>query len=124
MIHTFDQIRTRTPADPKTAPEAVMPQAAREALLRDAVQDLHPPLHPRNPPQVAPDHPAPGMGHRRPTGLATTPPPAHREGKGQGEGPRQGGEERPTVAGRRPQGQVTGGNATRGQGTTGGPGKG
>ena len=38
MVHTFEEMRTRTPADPKEAAlEAIMPQAAREALLRDAV---------------------------------------------------------------------------------------
>ena len=41
MVHTFEEIRTRTPADPnKAAPEASMPQAAWEALLCDAVQGL------------------------------------------------------------------------------------
>ena len=38
---------TRTPADPnKATPEAIMPQAAWEALLRDAVQGLRPPYTP------------------------------------------------------------------------------
>ena len=41
MVHTFEELRTRTPASPKeAAPEAVMPRAAWEALLRDAVQGL------------------------------------------------------------------------------------
>ena len=44
MVHTFEEMRTRTPADPyEAAPEAIMPQAAWEALLRDAVQGLRPP---------------------------------------------------------------------------------
>ena len=48
MVHTFEEMRTRSPADPKeAAPEAVMPQAAWEALLRDAVQGLRPPYTPQ-----------------------------------------------------------------------------
>ena len=44
MVHTFEEMRTRTPAYPnEAAPEAIMPQAAWEALLRDAVQGLRPP---------------------------------------------------------------------------------
>ena len=47
-MHTFEEVRTRTPANPnKTAPEAIMPQAAWEALLRDAVQGLRPPYTPQ-----------------------------------------------------------------------------
>ena len=43
-MHTFQEVRTCTPADPnEAAPEAIMPQAAWEALLRDAVQGLRPP---------------------------------------------------------------------------------
>ena len=84
---------------------------------------LHP-LHPRNPPPVAQDQLPPGMGHRRPTGLATTPAAPCREGKRHREGPRQGGEERQKIAGRRQLGRGTEGNVTRGQGTIGGPGKG
>ena len=43
MVHTFEEIRTRTPTDPnEAAREAIMPQAAWEALLRDAVQGLRP----------------------------------------------------------------------------------
>ena len=34
MVHTFEEMRTPTPADPnEAAPEANMPQAAWEALL-------------------------------------------------------------------------------------------
>ena len=49
MVHTFEEIRTRTPANPnEAAPEAVMPQAAWEALFRDAVQGLRRPHTPEN----------------------------------------------------------------------------
>ena len=108
MVHTFEEIRTRTPANPnEAAPEAIMPQAAWEALLRDAVQGLRPPYTPQNPPQMAPGHPPPGLGHRRPP---PTQPPPHREGKGHGQGEGkgqrgtllQGGTEGPKVTGRRP----------------------
>ena len=48
MVHTFEEVRTRTPANPnEAAPEAIMPQAAWEALLRDAVQGLRPPTPPK-----------------------------------------------------------------------------
>ena len=48
MVHTFEEMRTRNPADTdKAAPEAIMPQAAWEALLRDAVQGLRPPYTPQ-----------------------------------------------------------------------------
>ena len=48
MVHTFEEVRTRTPANPnEAAPEANMPQAAWEALLRDAVQGLRPPYTPQ-----------------------------------------------------------------------------
>ena len=48
MVHTFEEIRTRTPANPdEAAPEAAMPQAAWGALLRDAVQGLRPPYTPK-----------------------------------------------------------------------------
>ena len=84
MVHTFKEMRTRTPADPnEAAPGAIMPQAAWEALLRDAVQGLRPPLHPRSPPPMAPGHPPPGRGHWRPL---PTPPPPHQEGKSKGKG--------------------------------------
>ena len=101
-----------------------MPQAAWEALLAVRGPGPLPPVHRGNPLPVAPDHPPPSMGHRCLEGVATTPPPPHREGKGQREGLRQGADERRKVAGRRPQGQGCGGNATRGQETTKGPGKG
>ena len=48
MVHTFEEMCTRNPADPnEAAPEAIMPQAAWEALLRDAVQNLRPPYDPQ-----------------------------------------------------------------------------
>ena len=48
MIRSFEEIRTRTPANPnETASEAAMLQTAREALLRDAVQGLHSPYTPK-----------------------------------------------------------------------------
>ena len=48
MVHTFEEMRICTPADPnEAAPEAIMPQAAWEALLRDAVQGLRPPYTPQ-----------------------------------------------------------------------------
>ena len=48
MVHSFEEMRTCTPADPdKAAPEAIMPQAACKALLRDAVQGVRPPYTPQ-----------------------------------------------------------------------------
>ena len=48
MVHTFEEIRTGTPADPnEAAPETIMPQTPWEALLRDAVQGLRPPYTPQ-----------------------------------------------------------------------------
>ena len=48
MVHTFEEVRTRTPANPnEDTPEAIMPQAAWEALLRDAVHGLRPPHTPQ-----------------------------------------------------------------------------
>ena len=44
VVHTFEEMLTRTPAGPnEAAPEAIMPQAAWEALLCDAVQGIRPP---------------------------------------------------------------------------------
>ena len=44
MVHSFEEICTRSPANPyEAAPEAIMPQAAWEAFLRDTVQGLCPP---------------------------------------------------------------------------------
>ena len=48
MVHIFDEVGTCTPVDPnEAAPEAIMPQAAWEALLCDAVQGLRPPYTPQ-----------------------------------------------------------------------------
>ena len=48
MVHTFEQVRTRSPADPnEPGLEAIMPQEAWEALLRNAVQGLCPPYTPQ-----------------------------------------------------------------------------
>ena len=48
MGHTLEEMCTRTPADlNEAAPEAIMPQAAWEALLCDAVQGLRPPCTPQ-----------------------------------------------------------------------------
>ena len=48
MVHTFEEMRTRTPADPnEAAPEAIMSQAAWEALLCDAVQGIRLPYTPQ-----------------------------------------------------------------------------
>ena len=48
MVHTFEEMRSRTPADPnEAAPEAIMPQAVWGALLRDGVQGLRPPYTPQ-----------------------------------------------------------------------------
>ena len=59
MVHTFEDVRTRTPADPNEATsEAFMPQAAWEALLRDGVQGLRPPYTPQALPEWLQDtHP-------------------------------------------------------------------
>ena len=48
MVHTFEEVRTCSPAKPKEAAlEAIMPQAAWKALLRDAVHGLRPPYTPQ-----------------------------------------------------------------------------
>ena len=73
--------------------------------------------------------PTPRHGPSAPRRPPPTPPRPHREGKGQGQGkgegrkrtPRQGGDERPKVAGRRPQGLGTGSDTTIGDETTIGP---
>ena len=87
MVHTFEEVRTRTPADPnEAAPEAIMPQAAWEALLRDEVQGLRPPYTPQALRQwLQATHPE-GLGRRRPLPTPPLPPPPHQEGGGQGQG--------------------------------------
>ena len=83
MVHTFEEVRTRTPANPyEAAPESIMPQAAWEALLRDAVQGLRPPYTPQALRQwLQATHPQ-GLGHRRPPPR----PHHHHTGKGKGTG--------------------------------------
>ena len=83
MVHTFGEVRTRTPADPKeAAPEAIMPQTAWEALLRDAVQGLLPPYTARTLRQW--------LQATRPqawaSGAPPPPPHHHHSGKGKGKG--------------------------------------
>ena len=109
MVHTFEEVRTRTPADPsKAAQEAIMPQAAWEARRWGAVQGLRPPYTPRTLRlwlQAAQTQ-AWAIGAPPPADL----PPPHREGKGHGQGEgkkqrgtlRQGGTKAPKVTGRRP----------------------
>ena len=91
MVHTFEEVRTHTPAEPnEAAPEAIMPQAAWQALLHDAVQSRRPPYTPKILRQwLQATHPQ-GLGHRRPP---PNRPPSHRggEGHGQGEGKGQQG---------------------------------
>ena len=99
MVHTLEEMRTRTPAYPnEAAPEAIMPHAAWEALLRDAVQGLRPPytsqalrqwLQATHPQAWAigapPPHPAtttPGRGRTRARGGQGTPRGAQARGHG------------------------------------------
>ena len=79
MLHTFEEVRTRTPADPnQAAPEAIMPQAAWEALLRDEVPGLRPPYTPQALRQwLQATHPQPWA-----IGPPTPPPHHHHTGKG------------------------------------------
>ena len=82
MVHTLEEVRTRTPANPnEAAQEAIMPQAAREALLRDAVQGLRPPYTPQTLRQwLLATHPKVWASGARP------PPHHHHTGKGKGTG--------------------------------------
>ena len=81
MVHTLEEVRTRTPADPnEAAPEAIMPQAAWEALLQDAVQGRRSPYTPQTLRQWLQTTPPGGLGQRRP------PPPHHHTGQGKGKG--------------------------------------
>ena len=89
MVHTFEEIRTRTPANPnEAAPEAAMPQAAWEALLRDAVQGLRPPYTPETLRRwLQTTHPhAWAIGAPQ----ASPPPHHHHTGKGKGKGKARG----------------------------------
>ena len=109
-----------------------MPQVAWEALLREAVQGLCRPYSPKILRRWLQTTLPQGLAISAPQASPPDPPPPHWEGKEQGQGKgkgrertaRQGGEEGPKVTGRRPQGQGTGGGATRGQETTNGPGRG
>ena len=82
MVHNFEEVRSRTPPDPnEAAPEAIMPQAAWEALLRDAVQGLRPP----HTPQAL--HQWLQATHPQAWAISAPPPPHHhRTGKGKGTG--------------------------------------
>ena len=133
MVHTFEEICTRTPANPnEAAPEATTPQAAWEALLRDAVQGLRPPYTPQTHREWLQTTHSQVWAVGAPKGSPLNPPPPHREGKGHGQGEgkgqkgklRQGGKEGPKMTGRRPEKQGTGSDTTREQGTTHGPGSG
>ena len=81
-MNTFEEGRTRNPADAnEAAPEAIMPQAAWEALLWDAVQGLRPPYTPRTLRQW--------LQASRPQAWASSaprPPHHHHPGKGKGTG--------------------------------------
>ena len=108
MVHTFEEVRICTPANlNEAAPEAIMPQAAWEDLLQDAVLGLRPPYTPLTLRQwLQATHPQAWASGAPPP----TPPPPHREGKGHGQGEgkgqrgtlRQGGREAPKGTGRRP----------------------
>ena len=82
MGDTCEEVRTRTPTDPNEATaEGIMPQAAWDALLRDAVQGLRPPLTPRTLRQwLQANHPQAWASSAPP------PPHGHHTGKGQGTG--------------------------------------
>ena len=82
MVHTFEEVRTRTTSDPnEAAPEPIMPQAAWEALLRDAVQGLRPPYTPKTLRQWL------QATHPQARAIGSPPPPhQHHTGKGKGTG--------------------------------------
>ena len=86
MVHTFEEVRTRTPASPnEAAPGAIMPQAAWAALLRDGIRGLHPPYTPQALRQwLQATHPqAWAIG-------IPSPPRHHHTGKGKGNGKGRG----------------------------------
>ena len=87
MVHTSEEVRTRTPADLNEATlEAIKPQAAWEALLRDAVQGLRPPYtHRPSADGSRPPVPRPGPS-APPPHPATTTPGRGRVGAGEGQG--------------------------------------
>ena len=84
MVHTFEEMRTRTPADPnEAAPEAIMPQAAWEALLRDAGQGFRRPYTPQTLGQWL------QATHPQAAAIGAPSPPRHRhtrKGKNKGKG--------------------------------------
>ena len=95
MVHTFEEIRCRTPANPKeAAPKAATPYSAWEAPLRDAVNGLSPPYTPETPrwwletthPQAwaigAPQAPLPPNHHHTQKGKG--------KGKARGKGAKRG----------------------------------
>ena len=84
-MHPFAEVRTRTPASPyKAAPEAVMPQAAWEALLSDAVKGLCPPYTPKALCQWL------QATHPQAWAIGAPPPPPHHHHSGKGKGPGKG----------------------------------
>ena len=88
-MHTFQEIRTRTAANPnEAAPEAAMQQAAWEALFRDAVQGLRPHYTPETLLRW------PQTTHRQIWAIGApqvSPPPQHHHtGKGKGKGKARG----------------------------------
>ena len=85
MVHTFEEVRTRTPANPYEAtPEAITPQAACEALLRDAVQGLRPPYTPQALRQWL------QATHPQAWAIGAPPPPPHHHHTGKGKGTGKG----------------------------------
>ena len=108
MVHTYEDIGTRTPANPnEAAPEAGMPHAARGALLLDAVQGLPSPYTPK-PSAVGSRAPTPRHGPSTPHGLRyhpSTATPGREWAKGRpaarGQGEAQGSRQAPTGTGHR-----------------------
>ena len=86
-MHTFEEIRAPSPANPnKAAPDATMPQAAWEALLCDAVKGLCPPYTPQTPrPWLQATHPQAWA-----IGAPQAPPPPHHGHTGMGKGTGKG----------------------------------
>ena len=126
MVHTIEEVRTRTHADPnEAAPEAIMPQAAWEALLRSAVQGLCPPCGPRtvrqwlqaNPPQAWAISPPPPNPTTTPAGRerarARGGQGAERDTPARGHRSAQGDRQAPIVTGHREQHNVETGNHPR-----------
>ena len=75
MVHTFEEVRTRTPADPnEAAPEAIMPQAAWEALAGTRSRASAPPTpHEPSANGSRPPDPRPGPAAPPPHPTTTTP---------------------------------------------------